>query len=44
MDAPATATFAELVARAGDKCSWQKLCSDTFPQLQASEQQRRRRL
>ena len=36
MDAPATATFAELVARADDKCSWQKLCSDTFPHLHAN--------
>jgi hypothetical protein len=43
MDVPATSTFAELVARADDKCSWQKLCSDTFPQLHAKEQQRLRR-
>ena len=43
MDAPATATFAELVARADDKCSWQKLCSDTFPQLYANEQQQLQR-
>ena len=31
MDAPTTATFAELVARAEDKWRWWRLCSDTFP-------------
>ena len=40
MDAPTTATFAELVARAEDKQRWQQLCGDTFPQLCTSGQRR----